>query len=65
MPYGRQVNTERQPLTPERVRAALVLNGGNVTATAKMLGYSRQTIHEWMRRFDIPVSRVVGDRKAA
>lgn len=60
-PYIRQVNTERKPLTPERIRAALVLSGGSVTRAAKSLGYSRQTIHEWMRVHGITVERVVKD----
>ena len=55
------MNTERKPLTPERIRAALVLNGGSVTKAAKALGYSRQTIHEWMRAHQITVERIVKD----
>ena len=61
MPYGGQVNEHRTPLTPERIRAALVLNGGSVTSAARSLGYSRQTIHEWMRKHHITVAKVVKD----
>ena len=61
VPYVGQVNTERTPLTPERIRAALVVSGGSVTRAAKSLGYSRQTIHEWMRVHGITVERVVKD----
>ena len=55
------MNDERVPLTPERIRAALVLNGGSVTHAARSLGYSRQTVHEWMRKHGITVQRIVKD----
>ena len=63
MPYIRQVNTDRQPLTPERVREALTASDGSVVAAARQLGYSRQTVYEWMKAHDIKVERVV--REAA
>ena len=63
MPYIRQVNSDRLPLTAERIRTALVDSDGSVTGAARLLGYSRQTVHEWMKTHDIRVERVV--RKAA
>jgi transcriptional regulator of acetoin/glycerol metabolism len=46
-----------QPLTIERVRAALIACEGSPTKAASMLGVSRQTIHKWMRKHDIRVER--------
>jgi transcriptional regulator of acetoin/glycerol metabolism len=37
-------------LTIEKVRAALTLANGNVSAAARMLGVSRPTIYKWMKR---------------
>lgn len=42
----------RLPLTAERVQAALTATG-SVTKAAAELGYSRQTVHEWMKKHDI------------
>ena len=49
----------RQPLTVERVRAALVAADGSVTRAAKDLGVSRQTVYDWMDKHSITVERVV------
>jgi transcriptional regulator of acetoin/glycerol metabolism len=56
--YSRQVET-REPLTVERVRAALVAANGSVTVAAKTLQVSRQTVYDWMEKHSITVERVV------
>jgi len=48
-----------QALTPEKVRAALIAGDGSPTRAAEMLGVSRQTIHDWMKRYQIRVERRV------
>lgn len=49
----------RQPLTVDRVRAALVAADGSVTEAAKALQVSRQTVYDWMSKHSIRVERVV------
>lgn len=39
-------------LTTAKIRAAITATDGNVTAAAKALGVSRQTVYKWMRRED-------------
>jgi DNA-binding NtrC family response regulator len=46
-------------LTPEKVRAALIAGDGSPKRAAAILGVSRQTIHEWMRKHSIRVERRV------
>jgi transcriptional regulator of acetoin/glycerol metabolism len=46
-------------LTPERIRAALAENSGNIAATARELGVSRATLYRWMKAHAIGVERVV------
>jgi transcriptional regulator of acetoin/glycerol metabolism len=49
-------------LTSAKVRAALVAADGSPTKAAAMLGVSRQTIHDWMKKDGIKVERrVVGE----
>lgn len=50
-------------LTVEKVRSALVLSDGSPTKAAAMLGVSRQTIHEWMKK-GIKVERRVVEEAA-
>lgn len=47
------------PLTPEKVRAALIAGDGSPSKAAHILGVSRQTIHAWMRKHQIRVERRV------
>lgn len=51
-PDKRQVftTTYREPLTVEKVAAALTLANGNVSEAARMLGVSRVTIYKWKAR---------------
>lgn len=51
----------RPKLTPEKVRAALVAGDGSPTKAARILGVSRQTVHDWMKKKDIRVKRVVDE----
>lgn len=46
-------------LTPEKVRAALIVAGGSPTKAAVVLNVSRKTIYAWMRKHDIRVERRV------
>lgn len=46
-------------LTPERLRAALTLTEGNVSAAARHLGVTRVTVYKWMKRWGISVDRSV------
>jgi transcriptional regulator of acetoin/glycerol metabolism len=46
-------------LTPDRIRAALAENSGNIAATARELGVSRATLYRWMKAHAIGVERVV------
>lgn len=46
-------------LNADLVRQALAQNGGKVTATARALGVSRQTLYRWMRKHAIEIERVV------
>lgn len=48
-----------EPLTVERVRAALIAADGSPSKAAEILGVSRQTVHDWMRKHDIRVERRV------
>lgn len=50
---------EREPLTAERVRAALIAASGSPSKAAAILGVSRQTVHEWIRKADIRIERRV------
>ena len=45
-------------LTADKIRAALTLNGGNVSAAARTLGVSRVTVYKWMARYGITVQRI-------
>lgn len=45
-------------LTPDKIRAALTLSEGNVSAAARSLGISRVTIYKWMKRYGIVIQRV-------
>lgn len=56
-PYSRRVMTN--PLTAERVRAALEEAGGSPTKAARILGCSRTTVYDWMRKHSIEIARVV------
>lgn len=47
------------PLTVEAVRAALIAANGSPKAAGELLGVSRQTIHDWMKKHDIRVERRV------
>ena len=46
-------------LTAEKVRAALIAADGSPKGAAAMLGVSRQTIHDWMKKHAIRVERRV------
>lgn len=48
-----------EPLTPEKVRAALIAADGSPKGAAALLGVSRQTVHSWMRKHNIRVERRV------
>jgi transcriptional regulator of acetoin/glycerol metabolism len=50
---------QQSNLTPEKVRAALIASDGSPKKAALILGVSRQTIHNWMRKHDIRVERRV------
>jgi len=52
-------------LTAEKIRAALELTDYSVTAAARVLGVSRQTVHARMRRHGIVVSKRLHDESAA
>jgi len=49
-------------LTVEKVRAALIVGNGSPTKAAAVLGVSRQTIHDWMKKHHIVVERRVVER---
>jgi transcriptional regulator of acetoin/glycerol metabolism len=57
--------TQSKGLTVEKVRAALELSNGSVTAAAKLLGCSRQTVYDWMHSREIRVERRVVPAKDA
>jgi len=44
-------------LTPEKIRAALTLSGGNVSGAARTLGVSRVTLYKWMKRYEITIRK--------
>lgn len=46
-------------MTPERLRAALAANGGNIAATSRDLGISRATLYRWMRLHAVQVGKRV------
>lgn len=50
---------QQSTLTPEKVRAALIAGDGSPSKAADILGVSRQTIHNWMRKHGIRVERRV------
>lgn len=52
-------------LTPERIRAALTLHNGNVSAAARALGVTRVTLYKWMKRWGISVDRTIKEEGAA
>lgn len=52
-------------LTPEKVRAALIVGNGSPSKAAAVLGVSRQTVHEWMRKHSIKVERRVVDQRGS
>lgn len=58
------VSMKSGTLTAEKVTAALVAGDGSPTKAAAILGVSRQTIHDWMRKKGIR-RRVVIDGEDA
>ena len=51
------MGTSLTELTPEKIRAALTLSGGNVSGAARTLGVSRVTLYKWMKRYGITIQR--------
>lgn len=46
-------------MTPDKLRALLASNGGNIAATARELGVSRATLYRWMKNHAVQVGRHV------
>lgn len=46
----KQIRTEANPFTTERIHAVLHMHRGNVTKAALELGISRYTLHRHMKR---------------
>ena len=65
MPYYGEAMAKRPDLTPEKVRVALIAADGSPKGAAAILGVSRQTVHDWMRKHDIRVERRVVKVEAA